>query len=242
MIYLSMDVDWAPDWAIRQAVDSVIERGLALTVFVTHDSPVMRDLATDPRVERALHPNYMAGSSHGATRDAVLDHMAEVCPEGRGVRAHGLERSTSHVIDYGSRGVTYEASDLLFLQPGLTGGRYWNGMAQLPTWWEDDVHMLHGLPMVVAEIPLAAAPPLAIFDFHPILLALNSADLSGYVALKAALRAAGRSLSEASEAEVARYADQGAGNRTLLTALCDWCLERADHGRHTLSHAAREVR
>lgn len=238
MIYLSMDIDWAPDWAIRRAVDVVLERGLSVTLFVTHESAAIRALEGDRRVELAWHPNYLPGSDHGATPGEVLDTMAALCPGGRGVRAHHLWRGTSYVVEYGRRGLVYEASDLLFLQPGLVGGRYWNGVAQLPLWWEDDVHMLHGRPMRLDQVPLDLAPPLAVFDFHPTLLALNSADLEGYGRLKAWLGSEGRALHTVSEEEMGRFADRGHGDRTLLEALCDWCAARPAHGRRTLSQAA----
>jgi len=242
MIVLTMDIDWAPDWAIADAVALVRSHGLALTAFVTHDSPAIRALADEPRVERALHPNYLPGSSHGATPAAVLVACQAMVPEARGVRAHGLWRGTSYVVEYGRRGLAYEASDLLFLQPGLTGGRYWNGVAQLPGWWEDDVHMLYGRPMTLDDVPLDAAPPLAIFDFHPILIALNSATLDGYNRLKAKLGAEGRGLADASRDEVAAFADSGTvGDRALLDALCAWCAARPDHGRRTMAEVAEAL-
>jgi hypothetical protein len=242
MIVLTMDVDWAPDWAIQDAVQAVRSRGLALTVFVTHDSPAIRELLEDTGVERALHPNYLPGSDHGATPAEALEHVAAICPEAVGVRTHGLWRGTSFVVDYGRRGLQYEASDLLPLHPGLQGGRYWNGVAQLPTWWEDDVHMLYGRPMRLDDLPLDAVPPLAVFDFHPILLALNAATLDGYGRLKARLAAEKRTLRDATRDEVLAFADAGdTGDRVLLDDLCDWCAERPGHGRRTMRQVAAEL-
>ncbi len=238
-----MDLDWAPDWAVAESAQLVLKHGMAVTLFVTNDTPALKELASSDRVELGVHPNYMPGSSHGATPAQVMDHVTALVPGARGVRSHGLWRGTSFVVDYGARGLDYEASDLLFLHPGITGGRYWNGVAQLPIWWEDDVQMLYGRAMTLADVPLADAPPLAVLNFHPILIALNSANLDGYQALKAELGAAGRTLAEATREEIARFENTAeSGVRDVLASVCAWCADRGlGDGTHTLSHAASEL-
>lgn len=237
-----MDLDWAPDWAVAQSVEAIRRHGLAATLFVTNDTPALAHFRDDPGVELAVHPNYMPGSSHGGTPAEVMDHVLALVPDSKGVRAHGLWRSTSFVVDYGHRGLAYEASDLLFLHPGLQGGRYWNGVAQLPIWWEDDVQMLYGRTMTPDALPLDDAPPLAVLNFHPILLALNSADLDGYQALKAYCGERGISLAELTEDEVAPFVErERSGDADLLEAVCRWCAGRDGHGLFTLAHAAEQV-
>lgn len=219
MIAFSFDLDWAPSWATDWIREELEDRGLVGTFFVTHACESL-DRLRAANMELGIHPNYLPGSSHGTTADEVLDFVRALVPEARGVRAHALVRSTPLWTRYAELGFAYEASDLMDGLAGLRPIRAWNGLVQLPIYWEDDVHLMHGRPLDVASMGLGSAG-MKILNFHPVLLALNSASLDGYGALKTELARTGDKLTEASRDTFVRFADRGPGVRDLFLRVAD---------------------
>ena len=148
--------------------------------------------------------------------------MAELVPEARGVRSHCLVRSTPLLLRYGELGLAYEASDLLFRISNIQPMVAWNGMARLPIFWEDDVHLRHELSLE-PEQRIWAGPGLKIFNFHPILIALNAAGFDRYEALKAHLSDRGIGLTDATPADVEAFRETGElGVSDYFDALLDY--------------------
>jgi hypothetical protein len=219
MISLSFDLDWAPAWATEWIARTMADRGLTGTFFVTHRCASLPRLI-ELGMELGVHPNYLPGSSHGVTQNEVLDYVQTLVPGAIGVRAHALVRSTPLWIEYAKRGFVYEASDLMDGIAGLRPLPAWNGLVRLPIYWEDDVHLMHGLPLEREAMGLAAAG-MKVLNFHPILLALNSSSLAGYQGLKRFLAEQSEPLTDASEETVERFADHGTGVRALFEEVCD---------------------
>ena len=204
VIVLTFDQDWAPAWATLAIHEQLLARGMEATLFVTHPCPSLETLRDSGSFELAWHPNYQPGSSHGDDVGSVLDTMTQLVPNAKGVRAHALVRSTALLLEYGRRGLQYEASDLLFGWTHIRPIVEWNNVVRLPIFWEDDVHLCHGLPCDLASIDLAGSG-LRVFNFHPVLVALNAADLAGYDALKIELAEQGESLTDATKGDVDRF-------------------------------------
>jgi hypothetical protein len=94
----------------------------------------------------------------------------------------------------------------------------WKGttLLRVPYHWEDDIEMLRDRP----AWDLASAmggEGLRVFDFHPIHVFLNSADMAPYEALKRDVRPLG----DASLAQMEPFVHAGAGSRTVFSALAD---------------------
>ncbi|MFT6397449.1 MAG: hypothetical protein ACJAYU_002202 [Bradymonadia bacterium] len=226
MICLSLDLDWAPAWATDWISHAMSGRGLTGTFFVTHECaslPTLRKVG----MELGLHPNYLAGSSHGTTTAQVIDFVAAIVPEARGVRAHALVSSTPLWTEYAARGFAYESSDLLDGQAGLKPLKAWNDLVRLPIYWEDDVHLMHGRPLELAAVGLEQ-PGLKILNFHPVLLALNASSLDGYQGLKKGLAASGTSLQGATQGDFAPFVNTGYGLRDLFVEVCDELVRRPE--------------
>lgn len=232
VICLTFDQDWAPAWATREVHRAVVASGLSATFFATQACEALADLRREGAFELAWHPNFLPGSTHGGDVDAVLETMREIVPEGRGVRAHALVRSTPLLIRYGQLGLRYEASDLMDGQTGLEPRPSWNGVIRLPIYWEDDVHLLFGRPCGgrhVEDLLGLSAPGLKCLNFHPVLIALNADDLAGYEGLKAALAERGARLDEASPEDVARFRQrERPGIGDLFAGLVAWLARRPD--------------
>jgi len=241
MIHVTLDQDWAPDWATEAALDRILSAGLSATLFVTHASRGLDGWRGRSGLELGVHPNFLPGSTQGATIDEVLDHVRALVPDARGVRAHGLVRGTHLLEAYGRRGYTYDASDLIDGQDGLAVLPRWSGVARVPIFWEDDVHLHYGRTASWAAVPPGRSG-VRVVNFHPVLLALNARDLAGYRALKASLLRQNLSLRGAPEAAFAPFRHAGPdGVAAVLEGLLTWLASHPGEQGGTLGALVAET-
>lgn len=221
-VALTFDIDWAPDWCISLCARMCEDAGAPATFFVTHASPAVGNLLRNPLFEVGIHPNFLAGSSHGTTMRAVLDHCLTLAPSASAMRTHGLFQSSelfALICDH------YPAieTDVSLLLPFLTNlaptdlymGVSGRRLTRLPYSWEDDVAATW--PGWRWEAEPVTAPGLAIFGFHPIHVALNSRTLGPYGNLKRKLGP--MPLQGATEAAVEQFVESGEGTRRFLERL-----------------------
>ena len=220
-VLLTIDVDWAPDDAIDFTAEILVRRGVKATWFLTHASPAVERLRARPDLfELGIHPNFLPGSSHGATHEEVLDFCMKLVPDARSMRTHALVQSTPiYDLVLKRTPVRCDLSLLLPYAPRLDPVEYqWKGttLLRLPYHWEDDVEQLRDRPSWDLA-PALEGDGLRIFDFHPIHVFLNSADMAPYEALKAAVRP----MSNATKDQMERFVNRGGGSQTVFTALAD---------------------
>ena len=220
-IALTLDIDWAPDHVIDEVAGRLVGAGVRATWFVTHASPAVDRLRDHPELfELGIHPNFLPGSSHGASVDDVLRSCMTLVPDARAMRTHSLVQSTpilTRVVE-----VTPIDVDVSLHLPGHPGlvpveqAPPAPPMRPIPFWWEDDYEMYRPVPDWSLDRRLDATDGLRVLNFHPIHVVLNSASLDGYAALK---RAAPR-LQEATVAQVAGARNaHGAGTGTAFDAV-----------------------
>ena len=237
MIHLTFDQDWAPSWATERLAETIERAGLRATLFVTHDCASLPALRAGGAFELGWHPNFLPGSSHGDSVEAVLDYLAAIVPEARGARAHTLMRGTPILEAYKRRGLRYDAADLHDGVSGLEVFRSWTGVSRIPIWFEDDVHLQRGLSCDLSALTLQSGG-LKVCTFHPVLVALNCADLMAYNQLKTDLNERGVALTEATPEDFEPFVERrrtGVGD--LFEALVSWLEdhpERAGAGLETL--------
>lgn len=218
---ITLDVDWAPDAAIDFAADILIRAGARATWFLTHASPAVDRLRARPELfELGIHPNFLERSSHGATPEAVLDYCMKLVPEATSMRTHALVQSTPLIDAVLKRTpVRCDVSMLLSHAPRTEPFEFqWGGttMLRVPYHWEDDVEMLRDEPSFTLESALRG-DGLRVFDFHPIHVMLNSADMKPYEKLKASVKP----LSDATLETMKAHSFEGAGSRTVFEALAN---------------------
>jgi hypothetical protein len=88
-------------------------------------------------------------------------------------------------------------------------------IVRVPYLWEDDAEMLKPAPAWDAWAVAAGTQGLAVFDFHPIHVVLNSADTRAYETLKR------RGLAHATPADVEALRHDGPGAGTAFAGLVD---------------------
>ena len=188
---LTLDVDWAPDAMVREVAALLVERGVRATWFVTHAGPALDALRAHPELfELGVHPNLLPGSSHGATPEAVLDHVLALVPGARCVRTHCLVQSTPWFELLARRGTpAIDASLHLPRTGGVAPVTLWTAggaITRIAHVWEDDLEMARPDPDWDLSATLDGSGGLKVFDFHPVHVWLNSASFAPYAALKAA--------------------------------------------------------
>jgi hypothetical protein len=208
---LTLDVDWAPDCVIDHVAAELRRSGVPATWFVTHAAAAVERLRETPALfELGIHPNFLPGSSHGATVREVLSHCMRLVPEARSMRTHSLVQSSpllGQVVR--ETPITVDVSLLLPRHQGLQpvqmplAGRT---LLRLPFYWEDDIEMAFATP---DWTPLRAehGGSLRILNFHPIHIYLNSTTMGAYQALKAAVP----DLQAATPAQLTPFREQGQG-------------------------------
>lgn len=219
---LTLDIDWAPDCAIDWVAAQLVARQVRATWFVTHASAAVDRLRDHPELfELGIHPNFLGNSSHGDTIDAVLHDCMKLVPDATSLRSHALVQSTP--ILNRILAITPIITDLsLFLPytPYLRPVEQRSGervLLRVPYYWEDDDEMQQPEPCWRLGPLLRLGPGLKVFDFHPIHVFMNGADMTQYRRLTA--RAS--KLQDACEGDVSPLVRRGAGTQSLFLELVE---------------------
>jgi len=207
------DIEWSPDWAIRDLFELADQYGVPLTPFLTHRSAYLaRRLTDDSAADVGLHPNFLPGSTHGATVEEVIASTRALWPAAVFFRSHCFYDDTRMLRKMAEYGFRYDSNLFAFLQPMLAPLRTVADTVRLPVFWEDDVHSGAGLPWdfdaLRAEFD---TPGLKIVNVHPVRVALNVPD--------GAFHESHRQLGSAADVDARAESHQGKGTRTFLADL-----------------------
>src|SRR6267142_4444482 len=210
------DIEWSPEWAIRDLFELADQHGVPLTPFITHRSEYLtsrfraRDVVSSAHV--GLHPNFLPGSTHGATVDEVIANTTALWPDAISFRSHCFYDDTRMLRKMAERGFRYDSNLFAFLQPMLAPLRTVAGTVRLPVFWEDDVHSGERLPWEIGALRAAfQGPGLKIVNVHPLRVALNAPD--------EAFAESHRGLLSAVDVDARAEAHKGKGTRTFLDEL-----------------------
>src|SRR4051812_37010570 len=93
---LTIDIDWAHDVLIADALALVADHGVAATWFVTHATPMLDEIARTPGQELGVHPNFnplLDGTGAAGSASESLRKLRALVPGAVSVRSHSLTRS-----------------------------------------------------------------------------------------------------------------------------------------------------
>ncbi len=219
---ITFDIEWAPEWIIAACREACDRLGVTATFFATHDSAETRRLIAEPQWEVGIHPNFLAGSSHGADPHAVLDFGMTLVPAATVVRTHALVQST-RLFNLMADHYPQIRTDVSLLLPEHTHLRpfkqYFGAsrrpIVRVPCYWEDDLHA--GRPDCRWDTRFPEGPGLRVLNFHPVLLALNIFTIDAYYDLKRALGQ--RRMHEATPEDVQTFASDRFGDRDYFEQL-----------------------
>jgi hypothetical protein len=207
------DIEWSPDWAIRDLFELADQHGVPLVPFLTHRSAyLVQRLMDESTADVGLHPNFLPGSTHGTTVDEVIATTRAFWPDAVSFRSHCFYDDTRMLRRMAERGFHYDSNLFAFLQPMLAPLRTVAGTVRLPVFWEDDVHSGASLPWEMGALRAAFdGPGLKIVNVHPVRVALNVPD--------EAFAEAHRRLASAVDVDARAEAHPGKGTRTFIEEL-----------------------
>lgn len=192
IVALTCDVEWAPDFAIEYVAGIFEKYGVASTWFVTHESAGVKELQKRKDLfECGIHPNFLSGSTQGATETEVLTYVKKVVPNAKAVRTHSLFQSTrlmkKMMLDFG---VEIDVSIFLPRCPSIAphGIRYDRSskeLVRIPYFWEDAVEWFAAVPSWDFPEEQHTAAGIRIFNFHPLYVYANIEQAERYSAVKA---------------------------------------------------------
>lgn len=193
IVHLTFDLDWACDEVIAHTLNILEEEDVPATLFVTHDTPLLKRMRANPKLELGAHPNFIPLhlgncdiSEFQAYTRHVLEEYRQLLPEATTLRSHGLTQNTRLMDLIGEMGYTRESNLLITLSSGmnLRPFYHWNGLMRVPYFWEDDIHCVE-IERKFWDNSWDVAPfldntCLKVFDFHPIHVFLNTESLNRY--------------------------------------------------------------
>lgn len=218
LVAITLDLDWAPDYAIDLVAQILVEHEVRATWFVTHESEAVRGLRAHELFELGIHPNFASASTHGSGLETVLDHCMQLVPEATSMRTHQLFQLTP-LFDLVLERTPIRSDLSLYLHraPNLSPVAFHSAgrvLHRFPTFWQDDQAMNEPSTCWDPAV-LIATPGLKVMNFHPMHVYLNSGSFDRY----RTLRGSGRLLSELPQGDTTAHIGEGPGVGTLFRTL-----------------------
>ena len=234
---ITIDLDWAPDFAIRRTADILLSKRVKATWFVTHDSPAVRELMNNPELfEIGIHPNFMSGSTQGRTNAEILHNLIQIVPMAKSVRTHCLMQSSAIISELASN-LQNDVSIFLHETPYIVPTAIKFGdraLIRIPYIWAEEEEMHTSCPFVLGD-RFCDWVGLKIFNFHPIHVYLNSKSMVSYHELKNKV-----SIQLCDESEAAPYVYNERGCKGFFSELVERMANNGDH--QTISEIANKFR
>jgi hypothetical protein len=230
-VFLTCDIDWAPEFAIETVLRAVEAHGHKLTIFATHRSELLLGARASDWLEVGLHPDFTRQDGKRRFEERI-QALKQVYPAAVGMRSH-RDFFGNNIGDIArENGLRYDASTFLWNQPFCTAHVDYNGMTRFSYCWEDGIHLDMGFGLDVSRVTLDA-PGLKILNVHPILMYLNSSS----EAHRRAVTSRYADLTTAPEAEISADVNRGRGIADVWRDLLRYL---AEHGvrTHLLGEAA----
>jgi hypothetical protein len=212
-VCVTVDIDWASEAAIGKTLGYFEEREIKVTLFSTHDSPLVRTAADKHEV--GLHPFFGSDSDHGTGVASVVKHILGLPHNIKAFRCHRFavaNESQEAMATAGMLACSNVCTDLCAPPPFIER----NGMLEVPIFMEDGGylrrrHSLEDLGTIKAGL---AAHGTKVFVIHPMHFCLNSPDFGFMRGVKARLTR--KEWNNLTSEELAEAAWRGRGIRDLL--------------------------
>jgi len=180
MLAVTLDIDWAPEIVILDALQIFEKYNVKCTLFCTHDSKVIRSCKKE-LFEIAIHPNFNSNlyENSGELPKKKINDLLSIYPTAKGLRSHSLTSSSSLSNLFSEIGFKYESNTIIPYSQNIEITKLWNGLYSIPINWEDDIHMYYNNDFKNLKININNKN-LNILNFHPIHIYLNSDKLDIY--------------------------------------------------------------
>ena len=183
-IFLTFDIDWCSDEVLEYTLDILEEYNIKATFFVTHKTKLLERMRQNKNIELGIHPNFnflLNGDfRYGKNIDEIIEYYKDIIPEAVSVRSHSLTQSSVIISKFYERGFVNHCNTYIPHNSGIILFPYklWNGMNEVPFFWEDDIHCMYKWKFDINEAFYNKG--LKIYNFHPIHTFLNTEKLDKY--------------------------------------------------------------
>ena len=211
---ITSDTDWASEYCLQDFTSILNDHGIKPTIFVTHDSPIIKKLLKDDVIEVGIHPNFFPNSTQGDDHNDILNNLLKLYPDSKSFRSHSFFENSHILMEMRKRELNYDSNLCLYLQPNLVPLSLATGGVRFPVFCEDDAHWNSAKHTWDFDDYLATfmTPGLKVLNFHAFLVTANIPNLEYYEKIKEH----SPTLSEENIEEI-RY--EGKGVRTFFIEL-----------------------
>jgi hypothetical protein len=185
-LIVTVDTDWAPEKAIEDTLDFLLELKIKPTVFITHDSEVVKERMKE--IDVGLHPFFSADSSHGATVPEVVDYVMNLPHNLPAFRCHRFaicNTSKYAMIEAGMKISSNVCTDLEVIP--FFKDRF--GCLEVPIFLEDGGYLWRNHSLEVSKQLKHALlqPEIKVILIHPMHFALNTPNFAYMYEIKKSL-------------------------------------------------------
>lgn len=186
-IYISFDVDWAPDYILNDLLDLIYGKISGCTFFSTHNSEIFYKLPNSYEV--ALHPNFncLLDGKGKASFQEIIEDLIAIYPRSLGYRSHSLTNNTNIQQYFKSKGFIYESNRL----SDAPSRHYYDALEDISHIYIDftDGQFIKHFASPASTFISKLLHAIESYDsvtlmFHPIHVFLNSCNYSNYLNVK----------------------------------------------------------
>jgi len=181
---ITLDIDWSPDFIIRDVSEILTKNNVRATWLITHKSPILHELQKNSLFELGIHPNFLPNSTQGDDPDSILKNLMNIVPKAKSIRTHELMQHGSLLLKFKKYGIENDLS--LFLEKTRNLEPHFSNFYKLyrfPCFWSDAAEIVEDSNWSLDE-PTYHVPGLKIFCFHPIHIYLNTRNWEKYNLMK----------------------------------------------------------
>ena len=222
------DVDWASEAVLQEFLADFRMCKLPLTVFVTHESKIVNKYKEEGLIERGIHPNFLADSSHGEGLRTVIETCIKFAPEATGYRSHRLfdVSDVSHLL-HDEYGFKYVSNLGTIMQTRIRPILHESGLVHFPIFFEDGVHLRNRMGFdLSAYLSRFESPGIKIISVHPMNYVVNTPEIDYMRKIKDTLSRQEYNTISAEEIGQRHYA--GLGTKNLVEEIVSLA------GRHSI--------
>ena len=187
--FLTIDIDWAPDWMIEPFLNILIKEKVNSTIFVTHQSNLLENIKKNSSVEIGLHPNLEVNSTQGKNTKDIINNLKQIYPGAKALRTHGNLQSTNLSLIF-SQKYKFTIDSSLFVpyalnfKPYLFGWDWKPKIINVPYSWEDSYEISQNEPKLSLNNDYFKKSDYLVLNFHPVHLFVNAISYKSYRELK----------------------------------------------------------
>ncbi|GEQ87211.1 hypothetical protein ULMS_27190 [Patiriisocius marinistellae] len=173
------DIDWASEAVMEEYFNILNPHNLKPTLFVTHESKLIEQNFKAGKLDRGIHPNFLANSSHGENFQEIIETVMRFAPEAKGFRSHRLFDVTdiTHMLK-DKFGFNYNSNLGTIMKTESYPIIHESGLLHYPIFFEDGTHLYNklNLDFKVYEEQFRT-PGIKIISYHPMNFVFNSPNM-----------------------------------------------------------------